>query len=264
MRIDNYSEKRCCIRFIVLVMGLFACCSMMGKSNKQPQFLSTFQPDAKVYDFGSIKEKAGKVSHVFTFTNRSKMPVAITMVDASCGCTTAEYTREVIRPGKQGRVKVTFNPAFRPGHFSKEVRVKLNDGRYYVRCWVQGNVEGYLHPVTEDYPYAFGRGLYMSLALLPFSSPGLGQTASLRLGIANDTDKPMTVTFTRHPNNRVLKMPEQIKLGAKERRYVGVSYTFYKDYAYNRHIWLHVGVNGKPVKPMKVVWFGTGNVLHVK
>ena len=99
------------------------------------------------------------------------MPIAITMVDASCGCTTTEYTREVIRPGKIGMVKVTFNPAFRPGHFFKEVRVLLNNGRFYVRCWVEGNVVGYLHPVTEDFPYAFGRGLYMSLALLPFSSP---------------------------------------------------------------------------------------------
>lgn len=104
----------------------------------------------------------------------------------------------------------------------------------------------------------------MSLALLPFSSPGVGQTASLRLGIANDTDKPMTVTFTRHPNNRVLKMPERVKLAAKERRYIDVSYTFYRAYLYDRQIWLHVNVNGKPVKSMKVIWFGSDNVLHVK
>lgn len=255
---------QCRCRIIFLFLALIASCCAMGQRCKEPVFLSSFQPDSKVYDFGTIKEKDGKVSHVFRFTNGSKLPVVITMVDASCGCTTAKYTREVIRPGKSGVVKVTFNPAFRPGHFSKEIRLLLNNGRYYVRCWVKGNVEGYLHPVTEDFPYAFGRGLYMSLALLPFSSPGVGQTASLRLGIANDTDKPMTVTFTRHPNNRVLKMPEHIRLASKERRYIDVSYTFYREFAYNRYIWLHMSVNGKPVKPMKVVWFGSGNVLHVK
>ena len=251
-------------RLFLLLLSVFACSDMLAQGSTEPAFLSSFRPDNKVYDFGTIREKDGKVSHVFRFTNGSKVPVAITMVDASCGCTTAEYTRAVIRPGKNGMLKVTFNPAFRPGHFSKEVRVLLNDGRYYVRCWVKGNVEGYQHPVTEDYPYAFGRGLYMSLALLPFSSPGVGQTVSFRLGIANDTDKPMTVTFTRHPNNRVLKMPERVRLAARERRYVDVAYTFYKEYAYNRYIWLHVHVNGKAVKPMKVVWFGSGNVLHVK
>lgn len=108
---------------------------MVAQGGTEPSFLSSFRPDKKVYNFGKIKEKDGKVSHVFRFTNGSKIPVAITMVDASCGCTTAEYTHEVIRPGKSGMVKVTFNPAFRPGHFSKEVRVLLNNGRYYVRCW---------------------------------------------------------------------------------------------------------------------------------
>ncbi len=263
MSVKNHFQLWRC-RLVFLVSALIACCSMMAQGGTEPSFLSSFRPDKKVYNFGKIKEKDGKVSHVFRFTNGSKIPVAITMVDASCGCTTAEYTREVIRPGKSGMVKVTFNPAFRPGHFSKEVRVLLNNGRYYVRCWVEGNVVGYLHPVTEDYPYAFGRGLYMSLALLPFSSPGVGQTASLRLGIANDTDKPMTVTFTRHPNNRVLKMPDRVNLAAKERRYIDVSYTFYRAYFYDRQIWLHVNVNGKPVKSMKVIWFGSGNVLHVK
>lgn len=263
MSVKNHFQLWRC-RLVFLVSALIACSNIIAQSRSEPSFLSSFRPDKKVYNFGKIKEKDGKVSHVFLFTNGSKIPVAITMVDAPCGCTTAEYIHEVIRPGKSGMVKVTFNPAFRPGHFSKEVRVLLNNGRYYVRCWVEGNVVGYLHPVTEDYPYAFGRGLYMSLALLPFSSPGVGQTASLRLGIANDTDKPMTVTFTRHPNNRVLKMPERVKLAAKERRYIDVSYTFYRAYLYDRQIRLHVNVNGKPVKSMKVIWFGSDNLLHVK
>lgn len=263
MSVKNHIRLWRC-RLVFFVSALIACSSIIAQGHSEPAYLSSFRPDKKVYNFGKINEKEGKVSHLFRFTNNSNMPIAITMVDASCGCTTTEYTREVIRPGKSGMVKVTFNPAFRPGHFSKEVRVLLNNGRFYVRCWVEGNVVGYLHPVTEDFPYAFGRGLYMSLALLPFSSPGVGQTASLRLGIANDTDKPMAVTFTRHPNNHVLKMPNLIKLTAKERRYVDVSYTFYREYAYNRFIWLHVSVNGKPVKPMKVVWFGSNNMLHYK
>lgn len=230
MSVKNHFQLWRC-RLVFLVSALIACCSMMAQGGTEPSFFSSFRPDKKVYNFGKIKEKDGKVSHVFRFTNGSKIPVAITMVDASCGCTTAEYTHEVIRPGKSGMVKVTFNPAFRPGHFSKEVRVFLNNGRYYVRCWVEGNVVGYLHPVTEDYPYAFGRGLY---------------------------------TFTRHPNNRVLKMPERAKLAAEERRYIDVSYTFYRAYFYDRQIWLHVSVNGKPVKSMKVIWFGSDNVLHFK
>ena len=72
----------------------------------------------KTHDFGTIKEANGPVTHTFEFTNTGGEPLVIINVNASCGCTRPEYPKEPIMPGKKGKVKVTFNPAGRPGEFS--------------------------------------------------------------------------------------------------------------------------------------------------
>ena len=83
----------------------------------------------KTHDFGSIKEADGPVTHVFEFTNTGSEPLVIINVNASCGCTRPEYPKEPIMPGKKGKIKVTFNPAGRPGEFSKEVKIRTNGSK---------------------------------------------------------------------------------------------------------------------------------------
>lgn len=78
------------------------------------------------YDFGTIKEADGKVSHTFQIKNQGDNPLVITRVIASCGCTTPEWTKEPIAPGKTGDIKVTYDPAGRPGPFTKTISVYSN------------------------------------------------------------------------------------------------------------------------------------------
>lgn len=82
--------------------------------------------DETSYDFGQIEEDEGKVSVTFTIKNAGDAPLVITRVIASCGCTTPEWTREPIAPGKSGDIKVTYNPQGRPGPFSKTISVYSN------------------------------------------------------------------------------------------------------------------------------------------
>ena len=83
----------------------------------------------KTHDFGSIKEADGPVTHVFEFTNTGSEPLVIINVNASCGCTRPEYPKEPVMPGEKGKIKVTFNPAGRPGEFSKEVKIRTNGSK---------------------------------------------------------------------------------------------------------------------------------------
>ena len=85
--------------------------------------------DEKTYDFGTIKEVDGPVTHSFEFTNTGDEPLVIINVNASCGCTRPEYSKEPIKPGKSGKIKVTFNPAGRPGEFSKDVKIRTNGSK---------------------------------------------------------------------------------------------------------------------------------------
>ena len=234
------------------------------KGYAEPIFMKNLIANERVHDFGTIMEIKGKVSYTFVLTNKDKSPVAITNVNAWCGCTTSEYSKAPIMPGKTGKVTVTFDPNSRPGKFSKEVVVMLNDGKAYMRLWVKGNVVPYLHPVTEDHPYYFGEGLYMSMKVLPFANQGIGVAQRFVLRLANNTKKPMKVCLQKKPFNKVLKIPAEITLKPLERKEVKVSYAYPKHYSYDRYIWLDIKVNGKKVKPMKVRFFGDKNVLHMK
>lgn len=81
---------------------------------------------ATSHDFGTIMEKNGPVSCEFEFTNTGTAPLVIFDVTAQCGCTRPEYPKKPIAPGAKGKVKVTYNPAGRPGAFLKTVTVKCN------------------------------------------------------------------------------------------------------------------------------------------
>lgn len=94
------------------------------------------------YNFGTVKEEDGKVSHVFTFTNISQAPVTVTNVRASCGCTTPTWSRQPVMPGQQGVVTATYSAAGRPGQFHKSITVTLNDGTqdFTVVLYIKGTV----------------------------------------------------------------------------------------------------------------------------
>ena len=81
------------------------------------------------YDFGIIPEKGGPVSCTFEFTNDGLGNVIITDATAQCGCTRPQFPEAPVKPGKKSKIKVTFNPAGRPGAFSKNVTVRLSGDR---------------------------------------------------------------------------------------------------------------------------------------
>ncbi|MFL3022516.1 MAG: DUF1573 domain-containing protein [Cytophagales bacterium] len=81
------------------------------------------------YNFGDIQENKGKVSHKFSFTNNGKEPIRILSVKPSCGCTTPNWSKDEINPGKKGFIVAEYNPKGRPGVFRKSLSVITNDNR---------------------------------------------------------------------------------------------------------------------------------------
>ena len=93
------------------------------------------------FDFGSIKEADGKVSHTFKIDYTGDGPLVIKRVIASCGCTTPEWTKEPIAPGKSGDVKITYNPANRPGAYVKTISIYSNGKKGSFILTIKGKVE---------------------------------------------------------------------------------------------------------------------------
>ena len=81
------------------------------------------------YNFGNIQENKGKVSHKFSFTNNGKESIRILTVKPSCGCTTPNWSKDEIKPGKKGFIIAEYNPKGRPGVFRKSLSVITNDNR---------------------------------------------------------------------------------------------------------------------------------------
>ncbi len=94
----------------------------------------------KKHDFGTIKEADGPVSCTFEFTNTGDKPMLIIDATASCGCTHPEYPTKPIKPGKKGKIKVTYSPIGRPGAFKKSVKVKTNGKERTTVLRIEGTV----------------------------------------------------------------------------------------------------------------------------
>ena len=121
--------------FLIAIAVLFG-----FDSNAKPKGKGEMKMKETVHDFGNIKEADGPVSVSFTFTNVGKANLIIYEAKADCGCTTPEYPKAPIAPGKSGKIKVTYNPLGRPGAFDKSVTIKTNGNPTKVRVKVRGTV----------------------------------------------------------------------------------------------------------------------------
>ena len=59
---------------------------------------------------------------IFEFKNNAKKPATIQGVQTSCGCTAAEKPNEPIKPGKKGKISVSYDTK-RVGPFTKTITV---------------------------------------------------------------------------------------------------------------------------------------------
>ncbi len=78
------------------------------------------------YDFGKVKQKT-TVTHEFTIKNTGNADLVIKNVKASCGCTVAKPSKEIIKPGDFAKIKVSFNTGRRKGIQRKHVYIFTND-----------------------------------------------------------------------------------------------------------------------------------------
>ena len=92
------------------------------------------------HDFGAIANSDGVQTYSFEFTNKGAQPVTIQKVTSSCGCTTPDWTKEPVAPGKKGNVKVSFNPSGEAS-FHKSVTVNVAGGSpEVIVLHIRGNV----------------------------------------------------------------------------------------------------------------------------
>jgi hypothetical protein len=104
------------------------------------QVSKPLQFSEEIFDFGMIIEQAGPVLHEFSFINNSSRPIKIVNVQASCGCTTPDWSKEPVEPGKSGFIQASFNPVGRPGYFNKSLTVTTDFDPNPLTLQIKGQV----------------------------------------------------------------------------------------------------------------------------
>lgn len=137
------------------IMGLMIACGNQGTSNADQRTDDTvvsvadtvnsgksgfIEFDEAAFDFGTVKEGT-VVEHVFKFKNTGETPIILSQVSASCGCTTPDFTKEPVLPGKTGEIKVSFNSLGQVGTQQKIVTVSSNAQNRVTTVQIKGIVE---------------------------------------------------------------------------------------------------------------------------
>lgn len=121
---------------VLLFAMLLFCCIGQAFAQAQIKF------DKVTYNFGTFSESQPVQKCTFTFTNVGDKPLVINQAMASCGCTVPEYTKEPIKPGAKGEIKVTYNGTGKfPGHFKKSITVITNGVVEKTRLYIEGTME---------------------------------------------------------------------------------------------------------------------------
>jgi hypothetical protein len=187
---------------IMLVFLAFALTAMSQKA------VITF--NEKEYNFGKVNEEDGKITHVFDFRNVGNSPLVINRVQASCGCTTPTWTKEPIEPGGKGSITVTYNPAGRPGTFTKTITVYSNATEEQVLI-IKGEVNPKQSSVNAGYPVNMD-GLLAKNKVVQFNNLAKGTIQTRTLEILNSTKTPIKPTFESLPTYLTATVqPETLK-----------------------------------------------------
>ena len=122
--------------FVVIAVGGLMAISC-NTAAKTPEDAAAVMQDSSRYttiqwldtaiDFGTAK-MGEVVSITFRCKNTGDKPLYLFNVQPSCGCTLADYTKEPIAPGQEGRIDAQFDTKkSHPGEVHKTVFVSANN-----------------------------------------------------------------------------------------------------------------------------------------
>jgi hypothetical protein len=104
---------------------LLVCIGFAATAQTTPAPVEILQVKQTEFDFGKIPQ--GKpVFHNFEIVNNSSEPLTLQNVQASCGCTTPEWSKDPIAPGATAIIKVGYNAAAE-GPFEKPITITYKD-----------------------------------------------------------------------------------------------------------------------------------------
>jgi len=149
----NLLNIKCVLPAFIVALCLMSACKEKSEGNLSTDLVTSpksatqtsnkqaaIKFDKEEHDFGTLLQ-GEVVSYSFHFTNTGNMPLIISEVGSSCGCTVGDYPREPIAPGKTGDIKVTYNSAGHHGFQSRILTVMSNTNPAKTTLRIKGKVQ---------------------------------------------------------------------------------------------------------------------------
>jgi hypothetical protein len=172
--------------------------------------------DFESHDFGKIDEAKGPVTVNFEFTNTGSQPLLVKQVHASCGCTSPNWSKEPVLPGKKGFVSATYNPKNRPGVFTKTVTVTSNASTPNKVLTIKGNVEPKPQTLEDVYRYNMSNKIRLKTNHMSFARVVKDKEGTQTVEIVNVSEEPVSIGFNKVPAHLKISVnPETLKPGEK-------------------------------------------------
>lgn len=116
-------------KLISIILVLFSINTFAQTGKKKITLVADEQANIKFnetnHDFGKIKEGT-KATYEFTYINTGKAPLIITDVITPCSCTSPDWSKEPLMPGKSSKIVIVFDSKGKPGTFNKTITIKHN------------------------------------------------------------------------------------------------------------------------------------------
>lgn len=126
----------CCL-FILLLTS----CQNKSQKTTDNQENTQIEFTQPTFNFGKITS-GETVTHTYSFKNTGDHSLLIKNIQTSCGCTTVDYPKEPIAPGKEGKLEIAFNSSGRYGKQYKEIRIFANVPEKVITLKFTADIEG--------------------------------------------------------------------------------------------------------------------------
>ena len=129
--------KHLSIVFLIIAFSASSSFSQEKQADAN-QTIATIVFDSNEFDYGEILTGSDGLC-TFTFTNKGTDPLLLTRVTATCGCTAPSWSKEPIKPGEKGEIKVKYNTNIM-GPFNKTIIIDSNGSPSRVILRIKGRV----------------------------------------------------------------------------------------------------------------------------
>jgi len=124
-------------KLLIIIVAIAATLHLKAQDSGQSSSEISFEK--LVHDFGKVMQ-GDKAEYDFVFTNTGKVPLIVSDVKSSCGCTVPEWPRNPIMPGASATIKVKYNSNI-IGVINKQVTIISNAANSPTVLRIAGSVD---------------------------------------------------------------------------------------------------------------------------